>query len=487
MSPRKKNPGITIWQRGKSWSYQVEIEPDPLTGDRRRPSKGGFATHAEALEAAMDAKKRHESGRAAHARRVRLRDFLDEWLDVNGSNLKETTAQNYRDNINAYINPVLGDRWLGDITVPTLNAFYKHLREAGRRKGNSNARMYAYWSARKDERDGLGPQPRDIAAACGTTLDAAREAARRYRRGRVPTDHSAGLSVKSVRNVHVVVRLALGDAVRWGYLYANPAEHAVIPRPKARTKRQDRTVWTLEQLARWLRVALTDRYDGMWLLAATTGMRRSELAGVERAMLDLDRAVLTIEDTRVVVGGKSRRSDGKTDSSVRDVSLDAFTVEHLRRFLSRIDDERDAYEGDYPDHEYVMVGPEGRPLHPDTITARFNRLVDRAGVPRIRLHDVRHTYATMALDLDQNVKTVSDRIGHSHSGITLKLYTHRSKGKDRPMADHLGRLISGAVGALDAPLATNLATDGEPETLAGQNPHHSHPGRSEEATGANDA
>lgn len=136
-------------------------------------------------------------------------------------------------------------------------------------------------------------------------------------------------------------------------------------------------------------------------------------------------------------------------------------LEAPRRYLDQIDREREAFEGDYPQHPYVMVGPEGRPLHPDTITARFNRLVDRAGVRRIRLHDVRHTYATLAMDNGQNVKTLSERIGHADTSITLKIYTHPSEVEtQRGLADHLGQLIAGLVEASEPPLATDLATIG---------------------------
>jgi integrase len=463
---RRKIPGITVWQRGQSWAYRLEGSRDPLTGDRVRPYQGGFKSESEALKEAIEAKKRYDSGIAAHAKRIRVADFLNEWIDVTGPTIKRSSAQGYRDSIRYYIEPIIGQRWLGDLTVPTLNAFYKHLLTEGRlRKENKNLLMYEYWKTRQHMRDGWGPRPGDIAEACGTTYDAARSAAVRYRRGRIPQETLPGLARKTVHNVHVVMRLALADAVRWGYLHANPAEHAVIPRDRTRknTKQRREATWTVEQLARWLQVALTDRYAGMWFLAATTGMRRSELAGVERGMLDLDNGVLVIEDTRVVVAGRAERSDGKSDAGNRDISLDSFTVEHLRRYLERIDREREAFEGDYPDHDYLMVGPEGRPLHPDTITARFNRLVDRAGVPRIRLHDVRHTYSTLALDNGQNVKLLSERIGHADTSVTLKIYTHRTSGADRAMADQMGSLIQAAVDALKPPVVTHLVTDATAE------------------------
>jgi integrase len=87
---------------------------------------------------------------------------------------------------------------------------------------------------------------------------------------------------------------------------------------------------------------------------------------------------------------------------------------------------------------------DGRPIHPDTITRRFNKLVDRAGVPVIRLHDVRHTYATLSLDAGVDPKIVSDRIGHANMAYTLQIYTHRSTGRDRAAAERVAGVIFGA-------------------------------------------
>lgn len=439
---RTKIPGITIDQRGKKWGYRIEVGRHPLTNERLRPFTGGFDSEEEALEAALEAKKRVAIGRSAKTKKVRVGEYFDQWLKANEDHFKETTRQNYQDNIDAYIKPALGSRWLADITVPTLNAFYKHLLEKGRTKGDSNWRMYEYWLARRDQRNGAGPLPREIAEACGTKLDAAREAVRRYKRGRIPAAYSSGLSAKSVRNVHVVVQLAFKDAVVWDYLHSNPAMHAVVPRARGRrAPKKQHAIWTPQQLGTFLRVALQDRYDGMWVLAATTGMRRSELAGVERSGIDLENGTLTIEDTRVVVAGRSQASDGKSAASQREISLDAFTVRYLRGYIDRMNVERKAFGRSYPNHDYLMVGPEARPLHPDTITARFNRLVDKAGVPRIRLHDVRHTYATMAQDAGHNMKTLSERIGHADVTVTGKIYTHKSRGTDRAMTDAMGELI----------------------------------------------
>ncbi|WP_152186074.1 site-specific integrase [Segeticoccus rhizosphaerae] len=443
MSQRRMIHGVTVYRENSSWAYRLEAHSDPLTGKRVRPYRGGFGSEEEALTRALEAKKLLDSGRPAHPRKIRVKDFFAQWLATVEVDLKSTATQSYRDIIATYIVPILGDRWLPDLTVPTINAFYRHLFENGRRKGDSNWRMYAYWMTHQDERAGLGPAPAVLAAAAGTTLSSAQKAARRYRQGRVPSEYDAGLSSKSVRNVHVVMRKALRDAVTWGLLNVNPAEHAVVPR----SRQPERRIWTVQELARWLRLAIDDRFGAMWLLAATTGMRRSELAGVRRSMLDLDNQRLRVEGTRVVVAGHARESDGKSAAGRRGISLDSFTCEELRRLLDLLQEEAAAYGQDYPSHGLLMVNELGRPLHPDTITARFNRLVDRAGVPRIRLHDVRHTYATMAMDAGVDPKMLSDRIGHANTSVTLQIYTHHSQGRDRVVAQEMADLIWSAVGS----------------------------------------
>jgi integrase len=100
-----------------------------------------------------------------------------------------------------------------------------------------------------------------------------------------------------------------------------------------------------------------------------------------------------------------------------------------------LDQEREAWDSDYDPRGYLFCHPDGEPLHRDTITRRFNRLVDRAGVPQIRLHDVRHTYATLLLDAGIDTKVVSDRVGHASMSVTFQIYAHRSTGRDRDAAE----------------------------------------------------
>ena len=440
-------PGISVYQRGTTWSFRVTTGKDPLSGERTRINRGGFADDEEAFTAAIKAKEKAERGLYLTPPRRSLGEFLDEWLASIEHSVKDSTFASYEDNVRYYVQPVIGHRNLQrDVTVQMLNTFYRHLLTDGRRKADNRSRMYEYWAARKDKRGGKGPGPTEVARACDVSYHAARKAVWLFGRGRIPTAQAPGLSTKSVRNVHQILHAALHDAVAWGYIESNPAEYASLPRQnrKSRKERKQQT-WTVDELAAWLKLALQDRFAGMWVLAATTGMRRSELAGVERDDLDLDRGVLDIGPTRVVVRGKAQDEDGKSAAGERGISLDPFTVAMLRKHLTMLDEERNAFGESYDPGGKLMCWETGKPLHPDTITSRFNLLVDRACARRIRLHDVRHTYATLALDSGIDPKILSDRVGHANLNVTFGLYVHRSAGLDRDAAELIGKAITDAL------------------------------------------
>jgi integrase len=134
----------------------------------------------------------------------------------------------------------------------------------------------------------------------------------------------------------------------------------------------------------------------MWVLAATTGMRRAELLGVRRDKLDLDAGTLTIDETLISAAGRAEESDGKTEAGVGTVSLGSFTIAALQRHLDMLDAERQVFGPAYAAGGWLFVWENGQRPHPDTVTDRFNGLIDKTGARRIRLHDVRHTYSTLS-------------------------------------------------------------------------------------------
>jgi integrase len=432
---RRGVSGISVYERGSTWSYRIDLGPHPLTGARQRENRGGFATQDEAWTEAIKAKSALESQAYVKPSRRKVRELAEEWLASLEHSVKPTTYENYTRYLEAYVLPSIGDRMLQEVDVTMLNALTRHLLKNGRVKPNTNATMYAVWKAAVDA--GKTLTARQLAAAAGVSTAAASRAIPRYKAGRLPRDLGEGLAPKTVRNVLNMLHEMLGDAVAWRYLERNPAEH--VNKPRVQRRRPE--TWTAEQLGAFLAVANEDRFRALWVLVATTGMRRSELAGAERKALDFEAGTLTIEATRVVVDGRAIDGDGKTTAGRRTISLDAYTLDVLREHLAMLDEERAAWGGDYPTHGKLFCWHDGRPIHPDAITKRFARLVDKTGLPKITLHGVRHSYATLAMDAGENPKTLSERIGHASVGFTMQTYVQRSTGRDKALADNVARLI----------------------------------------------
>jgi integrase len=153
----------------------------------------------------------------------------------------------------------------------------------------------------------------------------------------------------------------------------------------------------------------------LWL-AANTGMRRSELLGLRWEDIDLAGGHLSISRTLVSVAYELHESRGKTSHAKRRVDLDPQTVQILAAWHERLEAELGRR---FDEDDYVFCSPSGAPTHPDRFSQVFNKLVARAGVPRRRLHDLRHTHATLLLKAGIPVKVVSERLGHATPGFTM--------------------------------------------------------------------
>jgi integrase len=175
----------------------------------------------------------------------------------------------------------------------------------------------------------------------------------------------------------------------------------------------------------------------------STGMRRGEAVGLRWADVDLDAGVASVRRSLTVVDGTTLVSEPKTAKARRQVALDVATVEALARWRTRQKAERLQLGGDWVDTGYVFTKEDGNFLHPDNVMVVFRRLVTSAGVPAIRLHDLRHTSATLALAAGVHPKVVQERLGHSSIGITLDTYSHVVQGMQADAAALVGRLLVG--------------------------------------------
>jgi integrase len=228
------------------------------------------------------------------------------------------------------------------------------------------------------------------------------------------------VGARTVQYVHATIRKALNDAVRWGLLVRNPAHYAAVPRPR----RTEQRTWTASELRWFLACMRDDRLHAAWRLAALTGMRRGEVLGLRWADLDLDGGWLSVRQTLVVVDNHPQVSEPKTARGRRRVALDPETVAALRAHHTAQAAERLSAGPAWPSDDLVFTREDGALLHPEHVRRQFDRHLHRAGLPRIRFHDLRHTYATLALQAGVHPKVVSERLGHTTVAMTLDIYSH---------------------------------------------------------------
>jgi integrase len=200
--------------------------------------------------------------------------------------------------------------------------------------------------------------------------------------------------------------------------------------------------WSADELRRFLEHVRADRLYAAWRLAATTGMRRGELLGLRWRDVDLDTARLSIVQTLIEGKEAPRFSEPKTDHGRRSIALDAETVAALREHRKRQVEERLAWGPAYQDHGLVLSREDGSPIWPRTFSRGFGRHAEDAELPTIRLHDLRHTHATLALSAGIHPKVVSERLGHSTVSITLDTYSHAIPAMQEDAAAKVAALIA---------------------------------------------
>jgi integrase len=408
----------SIRKRGSTYTWYISV-PDPVTGERRQRSKGGFRTKRECQEALNEALARLREGTFVRSSPLGLSAFLvDEWLPaVRPPRVRPSTWASYRMAVERHIVPALGGVLLQGLTPGHLTAFYRTLLDGGRR----------------DRRGGLAP--------------------------------------KSVRNIHGVLHAALRDAVRWGYLARNVAAVADLPRGMAPEMR----VWSPEQLRAFLDQVRGDPLYAAWLLLATTGMRRGEVAGLRWVDVDLDAGRVSPRRPRVVVDYEVVVSEPKTAKGRRSLALDPATVAALREHCTRQLEQRLAVGPRWQDSGLVFTWPDGRPIHPERFTRWFEQHARAAGLPKIRLHDVRHSYATAALAAGVPAKVVSERLGHATIAITMDTYSHVLPALDAQAAGTVARLILGdgdqePARPVDKALTTDRPTPSKREEVKRETP-----------------
>ncbi|MDP9183828.1 MAG: site-specific integrase [Actinomycetota bacterium] len=262
-------------------------------------------------------------------------------------------------------------------------------------------------------------------------------------------DDHRPLSARSVTYVSTILHRAFRDAMKWQALVRNPVEASDPPRSSSRPEMQ---TWTAGQLRAFLEHVAGSPLAGCWWLLANTGMRRGEALGLRWADVDLDSGTLRITRTLITTDVQRKGSPGmswgtpKTAKGRRTVALDAATVAALRAHRTRQLQDRLALGETYADQDLVICAADGWPIHPKTISYQFAKAAKAAGLPKIRLHDLRHTHATLALRAGIHPRIVQERLGHANVSVTLDTYSHVDLEMQALAAAQVAALVTGELG-----------------------------------------
>jgi integrase len=379
--------GYTV-KKGRQYYAVLYEGMDPATGKERRRWVPGGPKRGDAERLLTELVKRRNDGHRAPADKISFGGYLTErWLPLQQAQLRPSTYDSYRRNLELHVIPAIGRIPLQKLAPEDLDTLYARLLTKGRRNGGG------------------------------------------------------GLSVKTVRSIHLIIHKALKDALRKGSVIRNVADAADPPKLSS-AKRPEIKVWAAEELRAFLDMIAAHRLHPALHLSSHTGMRRGEVLGLRWSEVDFDVARLSVRQAVISVNYEIHLSDVKTGSGRRTIDLDDDTVSVLRRWRKQQAEERLALGGVRGSGDLVFCHPDGRPIHPDVFSQVFDRAVARSGLPVITLHDLRHTHATLLLKAGIPVKVVSERLGHANPAFTMSVYQHVIPGMQAEAAATFSKLIS---------------------------------------------
>lgn len=201
------------------------------------------------------------------------------------------------------------------------------------------------------------------------------------------------------------------------------------------------TPWTAEEAKQFLKAAREDRWYALYSVALALGLRRGEALGLRWADLDLLDGVLRVERTLQRIAGQLTVGPVKTDGSDRKVALPPALVEVFRQHRAMQSGERQAAGDKWKDHGLIFTTKIGTPVEPRNMNRHFEKLCERAGVPRIRFHDLRHSCAALLYEQGVPIENIQDVLGHSSPTVTKTIYVEATRKVQRGAVDRLGFLF----------------------------------------------
>jgi integrase len=386
MSSRRGKGEGSIYQRASDgkWVGMVNLGYGPDGKRKRRPIYG--KTRKDVTEKIKVLLREQQQGLLPmDAKRQTVAQYLNDWLE---NSVKQTvrprTYASYRQLCTLYIIPSLGQIGLNQLAPQQIRAFLNYL--SGRRVKRTDRIM----------------------------------------------------SVRTVTYCHAILRRSLNQAVRLGLLARNPATMIDPPR----SEKHEAQFLTVEQARALLMSVSNDRLGCLYTLALHSGLRQGELLGLTWDCVDLDIATLTVCKSLQRVDGRLQYVEPKSKSSRRTVQLTRVAIAALHTHRKRQLAERLLAGSGWQENNLVFPNTAGKPYDASNIINQFHKALERAGLPRIRFHELRHTCASLLLTQDVPMKVVQEILGHSDYYLTANTYSHVIPELKREAADRLDALFA---------------------------------------------
>jgi len=320
--------------------------------------------------------------RCINPERITVADWMSIWFETySRPAIRESTAASYLSIMQNHIFPNIGEMTLAMLTSLDIQTMYNNVKLSGR--------------VRRSE---------------GTPVQS--------------------LSSRTIRSIHALLRQCLEQAVKECRIPRNPVDACKLP-PKEQSEMK---VIPPDKIGKYLRAAAERGVLAMFFLALSSGLRRGELLAL--LWSDLDTSNSTISVTKQVAGRKGDLvvSTPKTTNSIRTIAIPKQAVELLI-----------AEHELHPESPYMFPSPKtGRMYYPDSVGRLHKKILEQAGLSKIRFHDLRHTFATLAIQNGVDIKTLSSMLGHYSAGFTLDTYAHVTRKMQREAAKKVGRFMKSA-------------------------------------------
>ena len=379
MPKRRANGEGNIRKRKDGrWEGRYTVGHDPETGKAIIKNVLG-KTQAEVKEKLKKAIEENVGIDYGRAKTYTVGSWLEVWMENYAKiKLRPSTYKTSQGFLKNHIKPQIGGIPLADLTSLDLQRFYKHLLDGGR-----------------VDRVEAKKKPK-------------------------------GLAPKTVRNIHQMIGSAYNLAIEQKLVSKNPAQGCALPK----VEHKEMKTLTADQLSAFFCEAKDSGVYELYYLDLATGLRRGELLGLKWTDVDFQHGALKIQRAISRQNSKVVEAPLKTKNAYRTLPLSADAISVLKMQKCKVGNS-----------EWVFPSPSGGPMSPDSVLHMLQRVLKRAGLPRIRFHDLRHTFATLALENGMDVKTISAMLGHVSAVTTLDIYTHITGDMQRAAAASIDRSI----------------------------------------------